>query len=170
VDEPIIADSALKHGVARDAILHAFRNPIRAYDVDDGFAMLIGPAPNADLLEIGVVSATEGPVIVHAMRARQRFLDWGVITMPRSTDEILAHAEALAKRFEDFDPAGDNGIGARSLREIRHAFVRRAEAEREISEAVAVARAEGHSWAAIGAMLGTSGEAARQRYGHLART
>jgi hypothetical protein len=83
---------------------------------------------------------------------------------------MLAHAEALAKRFEDFDPAGDNGVGARSLRDIRHAFVRRAEAEREISEAVAVARAEGHSWAAIGAMLGTSGEAARQRYGHLART
>jgi hypothetical protein len=45
-----------------------------------------------------------------------------------------------------------------------------AQAERDISEAVAVARAEGHSWAAIGAMLGTSGEAARQRYGHLART
>jgi hypothetical protein len=30
---------------------------------------------------------------------------------------------------------------------------------------VAVARAEGQAWAAIGAMLGTSGEAARQRYG-----
>jgi hypothetical protein len=90
--------------------------------------------------------------------------------MPRSTDEILAHADELAKRFEDFDPAGDKGVDARSLRDIRHAFLRRAAAEREISEAVAVARAEGHSWAAIGAMLGTSGEAARQRYGHLART
>jgi hypothetical protein len=74
VEEPIVADSALKHGLAREAILHAFRNPIRAYDVDDGFTMLIGPAPNADLLELGVVSGTEGPVIVHAMPARQRFL------------------------------------------------------------------------------------------------
>jgi hypothetical protein len=90
--------------------------------------------------------------------------------MPRSTEEILAHADELAKRFEDFDPAGDKGVDARSLRDIRHAFLRRAAAEREISEAVAVARAEGHSWTAIGAMLGTSGEAARQRYGHLART
>lgn len=90
--------------------------------------------------------------------------------MPRSTDEILARADELAKQFEDFDPAEDVGIDARSLRDIRHAFLRRAEVEREISEAVAVARAEGHSWAAIGAMLGTSGEAARQRYGHLART
>jgi hypothetical protein len=75
VDEPTIASSALKHGITREAILHAFRNPIRAYDVDDGFTMLIGPAPNADLLEIGVINATEGPVVVHAMRARQRFLD-----------------------------------------------------------------------------------------------
>jgi hypothetical protein len=74
VEEPIVADSALKHGLAREAILHAFRNPIRAYAVDDGFTMLIGPAPNADLLELGVVSGTEGPVIVHAMPARQRFL------------------------------------------------------------------------------------------------
>ena len=49
-------------------------------------------------------------------------------------------------------------------------FLRRAQAERDVSEAVAVARAERHSWAAIGAMLGTSGEAARQRYGHLAST
>jgi hypothetical protein len=75
VEEPIVADSALKHGLAREAILHAFRNPIRAYDVDDGFTVLIGPAPNADLLELGVVSGTDGPVIVHAMQARQRFLE-----------------------------------------------------------------------------------------------
>jgi hypothetical protein len=41
------------------------------------FNMLIGPAPDADLLEIGVVNGSEGPVIVHAMRARPRFLDKG---------------------------------------------------------------------------------------------
>ena len=64
-----------KHGLTRDAILHAFRNPIRAYDVDDGLTMLIGTGPSTDLFEVGVVSGSEGPVIVHAMRARQRFLD-----------------------------------------------------------------------------------------------
>jgi len=90
--------------------------------------------------------------------------------MPRSTDEILAHADELAKRFEGYEPGADAGLDAHALREIRHAFTRRAEAEREIVEAVAVARAEGHSWAAIGAMLGTSGEAARQRYGQLSKT
>jgi hypothetical protein len=89
--------------------------------------------------------------------------------MPRSTEEILAHADELAKRFEAYEPAEGDAVDARSLRDIRQAFLRRAEAEREISEAVTVARAEGHSWAAIGAMLGTSGEAARQRYGHLVR-
>jgi len=75
VDERIVADSELKHGLTRDAILHAFPNSIRAYDVDDGFTMLIGPGPSTDLLEPGLVSGSEGPVIVHAMRARQRFLD-----------------------------------------------------------------------------------------------
>lgn len=50
---------------------------MRAYDVDEGFTMLIGSAPNADLLEIGVVDTADGPVIVHAMRARARFLGQG---------------------------------------------------------------------------------------------
>jgi tellurite resistance protein len=89
--------------------------------------------------------------------------------MPRTAHQILAQANELAKRFEDFDPGVEAGIDAHALREIRHAFARRAEAEREINEAVAVARADGHSWATIGAMLGTSGEAARQRYGQLSK-
>jgi hypothetical protein len=75
VVEPIVADSALKHDLSREAILHAFRNPIRAYDLGDGLTMLIGPAPDAELLEVGVVGGTEGPVVVHAMRARRRFLE-----------------------------------------------------------------------------------------------
>ena len=39
-----------------------------------------------------------------------------------------------------------------------------------IGEAVAQARRDGHSWAAIAAMLGTSSEAARQRYGRSTRS
>jgi hypothetical protein len=77
-DEPLIATSALKHGVAAEDTLHGYRNPIRAYDLDDGFTMLIGPATHGDLLEIGVVTGTDGPVIVHAMRARPQFLTRGV--------------------------------------------------------------------------------------------
>ncbi len=85
--------------------------------------------------------------------------------MPRSTEQILAHADELARRFAEHEPAGDRVKDARALRDIAAAIERRAGAGRDIAAAVAVARAEGHTWAAIGAMLGTSGEAARQRYG-----
>ena len=51
------------------------------------------------------------------------------------------------------------------MRALRKAFRVRADAERRLAEAVSAAREDGHSWAAIGAMVGTSGEAARQRYG-----
>jgi nucleoid-associated protein Lsr2 len=84
--------------------------------------------------------------------------------MPRSTEQILAHADELARRFAEHEPADDRIMDARTLRDIAAAVERRAVAERDIAEAVTVARAEGHTWAAIAAMLGTSGEAARQRY------
>ena len=47
---------------------------------------------------------------------------------------------------------------------IEEAVLARADSERHLVEAVIAARADGHSWAAIGAMVGTTGEAARQRY------
>ena len=85
--------------------------------------------------------------------------------MPRTTDEILAHADELARQFQDHEPAPGDVKDATALRDIAAAFSRLAGSERELADTVAAARAEGHSWAAIGAMLGTSGEAARQRYG-----
>ena len=90
--------------------------------------------------------------------------------MPRNLKEILEQADKLADRFESHDPNADHMKDAEALRAVRKAFQARAQAEAQLSEAVAVARAEGHSWAAIGAMVGTSGEAARQRYGREART
>ncbi len=85
--------------------------------------------------------------------------------MPRTTEEILKHADDLARRFEEHEPDPEQIRDARPLRDIASAFERRAIAERDLTAAVHVARGEGHTWAAIGAMLGTSGEAARQRYG-----
>ena len=70
--------------------------------------------------------------------------------MPPSTEQILAHADQLARRLARHEPAADRVKDAGTLRDI--------------AAEVAVARGEGHTWAAIGAMLGTSGEA-RQRYG-----
>jgi DNA-directed RNA polymerase specialized sigma24 family protein len=83
--------------------------------------------------------------------------------MPRTAQEIIDHADELAARFEQADP--EDLRDATALRAVRDAFLARAEAERELGDAVVRARYEGHSWAAIGAMVGTSGEAARQRYG-----
>jgi len=45
VDDPIITQSALKHGLDEDQILHAYRNPIRVWDLGDGFTMMIGATP-----------------------------------------------------------------------------------------------------------------------------
>ena len=83
--------------------------------------------------------------------------------MPRTVDEILAQADELARRFEDAEPVGETEGAA--LRAVREAFEDLALAQKRLSERVAVAKASGHSWATIGAMIGTSGEAARQRYG-----
>lgn len=85
--------------------------------------------------------------------------------MPRTAKEIVEYADELAARFEEHDPDAVDVKDGTALRAVRLAFLGRAEAERRLSDAVSMARAEGHSWAAIGAMVGTSGEAARQRYG-----
>ena len=84
--------------------------------------------------------------------------------MPRSLNEILDQADTLAKRFEDLEPTA-GGRDAAALRAVREAFEDSANAQRRLAEAVNAARADGHSWASIGAMVGTSAEAARQRYG-----
>jgi hypothetical protein len=74
--EPVIAPSARKHGVSDEDILHACANPIRVFELEEGFTMLIGGNPAAVLHEIGVVEATTRSVIVHAMPARDKFLRW----------------------------------------------------------------------------------------------
>ena len=74
MDAPVIAPSALRHGVSAETIMHAFNNPIRVEDIDEGLTMLVGPDPAGNPYEIGVVSSDEGPVIVHAMPARRKYL------------------------------------------------------------------------------------------------
>ena len=71
---PVILTSARKHRIADDDMLHAYRNPIRVFDLDD-LTMLIGPDTTARLLEIGVSEAEGIEFIVHAMPARDRFLE-----------------------------------------------------------------------------------------------
>jgi hypothetical protein len=72
--DPVILASARKHGVEDDDILHAYRNPIRVFDLDD-LTMLIGPDRAARLLEVGIAHADSIDFVVHAMPARPRFLE-----------------------------------------------------------------------------------------------
>lgn len=74
VPDPIIAPSALKHGLSEDDILHAYRNPLRVWDLGDGFTMMVGPNQAAIILEVGSVEGDEAVVIVHAMFAREKLL------------------------------------------------------------------------------------------------
>ena len=93
----------------------------------------------------------------------------GVDDMPGTIQEILDHADELAKKFEDFDPS-DGTERPVSEHPLQRAVRARARTERDIVEAVETARADGLSWAMIGALLGTSAQAARQRYGTVTET
>jgi hypothetical protein len=88
-----------------------------------------------------------------------------VVTMPRTVDEILAHADELARHFEEFEPDSKTPVLVTELGQLYEAVQARAQAERLVAERVQTARAAGTSWSGIGQILGTSGEAARQRYG-----
>ena len=71
--DPVILASARKHGVSDNDMLHAYRNPVRVFDLD-GLVILIGGDESGRLLEIGVVAGEGVEFIVHAMEARPRFL------------------------------------------------------------------------------------------------
>ncbi|GMU79146.1 MAG: hypothetical protein AMXMBFR46_19390 [Acidimicrobiia bacterium] len=72
----------------------------------------------------------------------------------RPAAEILEQADGLAARFEAHEPDPANVTDTAALRGVRRAFQARADAERRLADAVSVARSEGHSLAAIGAVVG----------------
>lgn len=84
--------------------------------------------------------------------------------MPRSYDEIVRLSESMARSLES-----DDGEPTTSPEEatLRAAALRRSLAETDLGNAVATARRGGVPWQRIGEAVGTSGEAARQKYKHL---
>ena len=73
--EPLIAPSARRHNVEDADMLHAYRNASDAWNLDESLVMLVGSDRSGVLLEIGLVRSEDGtPVIVHAMKARPKFL------------------------------------------------------------------------------------------------
>jgi len=86
------------------------------------------------------------------------------MTMPRTVDEILQHAGELAARFENYEPSEADELDPGAVALLRAAIQERSDAEQHLMEAIKAARQAGMSWSAIGMFVGTSGEAARQRY------
>lgn len=70
----MILASARKHGISDADMLHAYRNPIRVFDLED-LTMLIGPDLSARLLEIGIAHAEGIDFTVHSLSARPKFLE-----------------------------------------------------------------------------------------------
>lgn len=124
--------------------------------------MVVGPNRAAIFLEVGYVDGEQ----THRHRPRHggpREVP-EVMKMPRTVEEILAHADELAARFESYEPDPSEELDASAVSMLRAAVVERSEAERHLLEAVRAARESGMPWSAIGSLVGTSGEAARQRY------
>lgn len=89
--------------------------------------------------------------------------------MPRNAQSIIDHADDLAARFEAAEPNPLSDEGQAAVGDLRNAVVERGRAEARILAAVTRARAEGVSWAVLAVTLGTSRQAAQQRYGGTAR-
>ena len=89
--------------------------------------------------------------------------------MPRSIQDILDHADELAERFENYEPDPND---ERPVEEylLERAALARARSERQIVDAITAARSKQVSWTRIGELLGTSAQAAQQRYGNIITT
>lgn len=83
--------------------------------------------------------------------------------------EIIEHADDLARQFEDFnlDDASEMPVEEYVL---QRAVVARARSEQNLIDAVARARSAGLTWQKVGELMGTSAQAAQQRYGPLLET
>ena len=64
----------MKDGLGQEEICHAYRNPIRVWDLGEDFTMVVGADPAGVILEVGYVQGDSAVVIVHAMQARKKFL------------------------------------------------------------------------------------------------
>ena len=69
-----IHPSARKHGIADEDIEHAIDNAVAIDDQEDDVRLYLGPARNADLLEVGTIIRTDGTELaIHAMRMRPKY-------------------------------------------------------------------------------------------------
>lgn len=90
--------------------------------------------------------------------------------MPRTREQLQEAADAAEKWLDSLDPLAiaSPDTDASRLRRIGDAVGAVAQSQAELADAVTEARAHGHTWAQIAAMLGTSRQAAQERFGELA--
>jgi hypothetical protein len=89
--------------------------------------------------------------------------------MPSSIQDILDHADTLAARFKNYVPEpGDERPVEEYL--LERAALARARSERQIDEAITAAQAKNVSSTHIGELVGTTAQAAQQRYGNFITT
>jgi hypothetical protein len=69
----IIHVGARKHGITDESMLHAVRNKLFVVEQDE-IVIFIGPDLNGNLIEVGISNKRNGKTIVHAMKARKKYL------------------------------------------------------------------------------------------------
>ena len=87
-----------------------------------------------------------------------------VMTVPRARDQLQQAAE---RWLDEMNPAALNApeADATALRRLGAAVRASADNEHDLADAVAAARRSGHPWRQIATVLGTSRQAAQQKYG-----
>jgi hypothetical protein len=69
-----IHPSARKHGIADEDIQHATKNAMAIDDQDDDTRLYLGPAWNAEPLEIVTIVRDDGAeMAIHAMKMRDKY-------------------------------------------------------------------------------------------------
>lgn len=90
--------------------------------------------------------------------------------MPRTRAQLQQAADDAERWLDSLDPAciASPAAEAAHLRRLGMAVRAASTSQAELADAVAAARLHGHTWAQIATMLGTSRQAAQERYGETA--
>ena len=84
---------------------------------------------------------------------------------PRTLVGVKVSSSAPEHGLDDLDPATTPARDAAPFRRVVAARATADDADRQLREAVAAARAAGDSWTVIGAALDVTHQAAQQRFG-----
>ena len=69
----IIHVSARKHGITDVSMLHAVRYELFFVEQEE-IVIFIGPDISGNLIEVGLIKSEYGRTIIHAMKAREKYL------------------------------------------------------------------------------------------------